>query len=255
MKVFLSYRRADSQVSAGRMAQFLDAIPAVAAVFLDVDGIAPGENFATRIQDTLAQVSHVFLLIGTQWAGPIGSGGKPRIFEDDDMVRAETRLALSGKAQVVPILIDEARMPRPGDVPADLKALPSINAFALRTAHFDEDMDDLLDALLGHKQGRGSRWREAPLTVAGVAWRAAAGLLGGLALLVALGLANRLADNGCYDLACTLQAAFGLDDAADALALLWLAGIALLALGALAPFVPRWLRRRRSLTRRDATLR
>jgi hypothetical protein len=245
MKVFLSYRRADSQVSAGRMAQFLDAIPAVGAVFLDVDGLAPGENFETKIQDTLAQVSHVFLLIGTQWAGPIGASGRSRIFEDDDMVRRETRLALASKANVVAILIDEARMPRPGDIPADLKALPSINAFALRTAHFDEDMDDLLDALLGHKQGRGSRWREAPLTVAGVAWRTAAGLLGGAALMVGLGLANRLADNGCYDLVCTLQAAFGLSDSADALALLWLAGIATLGLGALAPFVARWLRLRR----------
>jgi len=245
MKVFLSYRRADSQVSAGRMAQFLDAIPAVDAVFLDVDGIAPGENFETKIQNTLAQVSHVFLLIGTQWAGPVGASGRTRIFDDDDMVRRETRLALASKAKVVPILLDDARMPRPADVPPDLKALPSVNAFSLRTAHYDEDMDDLLDALLGNKQGRGSRWREAPLTAAGVAWRVGAGLLGGVALMVALGLANRWAENSCYDLACTLQKVFGITDTADALGLLWLVGIAVLALGALAPFVPRWLRRRR----------
>ncbi len=245
MKVFLSYRRADSQVSAGRMAQFLDAIPFVDAVFLDVDGIAPGENFETKIQDTLAQVSHAFLLIGTRWVGPVGAGGRARIFDDDDMIRRETRLALASQAKVVPILLDEARMPRPGNLPVDLKALPSINAFALRTAHFAEDMDDLLDALLGNKQGRGSRWREASLTVAGVAWRAGAGLLGGVALMVGLGLANRWADNGCYDLACTLQAAFAFSDKADALGLLWLAGIAVLGLGALTPFVPRWLRRRR----------
>jgi len=245
MKVFLSYRRADSQVSAGRMAQFLDAIPAVDAVFLDVDGIAPGENFETKIQDTLAQVSHVFLLIGTQWAGSVGASGRTRIFDDDDMVRRELRLALASRAKVVPILLDEARMPRPGELPADLKALPSINAFALRTAHFGEDMDDMLDALLGNKQGRGSRWRHAPLTVAGVAWRAGVGLLGGVALMVSVGLANRWADNGCYDLACTLQAVFGISDTADALGLLWLVGIAVLGFGVLTPFVPRWLRRRR----------
>jgi hypothetical protein len=245
MKVFLSYRRADSQVSAGRMAQFLDAIPAVDAVFLDVDGIAPGENFETKIQDTLARVSHVFLLIGAQWAGPTGASGRTRLFDDDDMVRRETRLALASGAMVVPILLDEARMPAPGDVPEDLKALPSINAYALRTSHFDEDMDDLLDALLGNKQGRGSRWRDAPLTIAGVAWRAGAGLLGGVALMVGLGLVNRWADKSCYDLVCTLQSALGLGDPADALGLLWLAGIVVLGLGALSPFVPRWWRRRR----------
>ena len=88
MNVFLSYRRADGQVSAGRMAQFLDAIPAVNAVFLDVDGIAPGENFETKIQDTLKQVSHVFLLVGTQWAGPVGTSGSTRIFDDEAVRRA-----------------------------------------------------------------------------------------------------------------------------------------------------------------------
>ncbi|MBS0447167.1 MAG: toll/interleukin-1 receptor domain-containing protein [Proteobacteria bacterium] len=243
MKVFLSYRRADSQVSAGRMAQFLDAVSAVDAVFLDVDGIAPGENFETKIQDTLTQVDHVFLIIGAQWAGPAGNGGRARIFDDDDMVRRETRLALASRAKVVPILLDEASMPRPGDLPADLKALPSINAFSLRTAHFDEDMDDLLDALLGNKQGRSSRWRDAPLTLAGAAWRTAAGLLGAAALMIGLGLANRWADDGCYDLVCRLHVMFGLDDQ-DALGLLWLIGLLVLGLGALAPFAPRWLRRK-----------
>ncbi len=245
MKVFLSYRRADTQVSAGRMAQFLDQIPAVDAVFLDVDGIAPGENFETKIHDTLAQVSHVFLLIGAQWAGPPSAGRRTRIFDDDDMVCRETRLALASQAKVVPILLDEARMPGLRDLPADLKALPSTNAFVLRTAHFDEDMDDLLDAMLGNKQGRGSRWRDAPLTVFGVAWRAAAGLLAGAALMLVLGLLNRWADNGCYDLVCTLQDAVGLSDSADALGLLWLLGLTVLCLGAAAPFVPRWLQRRR----------
>ncbi|MDP2004259.1 MAG: toll/interleukin-1 receptor domain-containing protein [Rubrivivax sp.] len=243
MKVFLSYRRADSQVSAGRMAQFLDTIPAVDAVFLDVDGIEPGENFETRIHDTLAQVSHVFLLIGPQWAGPAAPEGATRLFNDDDMVRRETRLALASQARVVPILLDDTRMPSPKDLPPDLKGLSSLNAFVLRTAHFDEDMDDLLDVLLGHKQGRGSRWREAPLTPAGVAWRGAAGLLGGAVVMVGVGLANRWAGTGCYDLACTLQAGLGLASEADALGLLWLIGIAVLGVGSLAPFVPRWWRR------------
>jgi hypothetical protein len=245
MKVFLSYRRADSQATAGRMAQFLDAIPAVDEVFLDVDGISPGENFDSRIQHTLAQVSHVFVLIGPQWAGPSGAGGRTRLFDDDDMVRREVRLALASRARLVPLLLDDARMPRAAELPPDLKALSSINAFSLRTAHFDEDMDDLLDALLGNKQGRGSRWRQAPLTLAGAAWRLAAGLAAGAAVMVGAGLANRWADNRCYDLACTLQASLGIADPADALGLLWIVGVAVLGAGAAAPFVLRWWRGRR----------
>ncbi len=245
MKVFLSYRRADSQATAGRMAQFLDAIPAVDEVFLDVDGIAPGENFESRIQNTLAQVNHVFVLIGPQWAGAAGAGGKTRLFDDDDMVRREVRLALASRARLVPLLLDDARMPRPAELPPDLQALASINAFSLRTAHFDEDMDGLLDVLIGNKQGRGSRWRQAPLTLAGAAWRAAAGLAAGAVVMLGAGLANRWADSGCYDLTCTLQASLGIADPADALGLLWMLGIAVLGAGAAAPFVLRWWRGRR----------
>lgn len=244
MKVFLSYRRADSQATAGRLAQFLDAVPAVREVFLDVDGIAPGEHFDQKIQNTLAQVNHVFLLIGPQWAGAKGTGGKTRIFDDEDMVRRETRLALANKARVIPLLLDDTPMPRPADLPPDLKALPTINAFSLRTAHFDEDMDALLDVLLGNKQGRGSRWRQARLTWFSAAWRALAGLAAGALLMVVAGLVNRMADNSCPDLTCMLQHVMGFADPADALGLLWMIGIAVMCLGAATPFVWRWWRRR-----------
>ena len=245
MKIFISYRRADTQATAGRMAQFLDGIGAVDEVFLDVDDIGVGENFERRIERTLARASHVFVLIGPGWAGPAGASGRPRLFDADDVVRRETALALRGEAKLVPILVDEARMPRPAELPDDLKELPGVNAFSLRTSHFDEDMDDLLDGLLGKHAGRGSRWRLAPLTLSGIALRALAGLAAGAALLIALGVVNRSMDNGCYDLACTVRKNLGLDSDADALGLLWLTAIGVLALAALAPFLWRRLRQRR----------
>ena len=245
MKVFISYRRADSQSTAGRMAQFLDGIGAVDEVFLDVDDIGIGENFETEIERTLGRASHVFLLIGPGWAGLPANPGRPRLFDADDVVRRETALALRGKARLVPILVDEARMPSAIELPDDLKGLPKINAFSLRTSHFDEDMDDLLDVLLGKHAGRGSRWRLAPLRLSGIALRALAGLAAGAVLLVGLGVANRSLDHGCYDLTCTIRQGLGLASDDDALGLLWLIALGVLALAALVPFVWRWLRQRR----------
>lgn len=246
MKVFISYRRADSQATAGRLAQYLDAIPAVDEVFLDVDDIALGENFERRIEDTLARATHVFVLIGSQWPGTAGLSGQPRLFDADDVVRHETRLALASKLIVVPILIDATPMPRAADLPTDLRAMPMLNAFSLRTAHFDEDIDNLLDALLGVRGARVSRWRLPPLTPVAMLARALAGLVGGGAVLLGIGLANRYLSSDCFDLVCTIQQALGLDSAADALALLWLIAGGILALGLMAPFVPRLLRRWRS---------
>lgn len=70
-------------------------------------------------------------------------------------------------------------------------------------------------------------------------------MAGGAAVMVCAGLANGWADNGCYDLARTLQAAFGIADRADVMGLMWALGIAILAAGAAAPFVLRRWRGRR----------
>jgi hypothetical protein len=251
MKVFLSYRRADSQATAGRLAQFLDGIHVVDKVFLDVDGIAPGEQFEQKIQSTLAEATHVFVLIGPQWAGPArsadaqGAPGATRIFDADDMVRRETQLALAGGVKLIPVLLDETRMPRPDELPDDLKPLAKINAYSLRTAHFNEDMDALLDTLLGNKPGRGSRWRQAPLTLAGVAWRVLGGAVGGALLLLALAMINYFADGGNGSFTRRLQDSFGIDDYEDAAYLVIVGCSVVLGLGALAPFVPQLLKRRR----------
>lgn len=245
MRIFLSYRRADAQVTAGRMAQFLDSVSAVDEVFLDVDAIGIGEHVEDRIEATLAKSTHVFVLIGPQWKGPPGDSGCPRIFDTDDIVRREVGIALRSGLRVVPILLDEARMPRASELPDDLNELSKINAFSLRTAQFDEDMDNLLDVLIGNRQGRGSRWRLAPLTAAGIALRAFAGLAAGAVLLLALAVANRYVADECYDLTCTIRKTFGIAAEADALGLLLLLVAGVLVLSALVPFVPRLLRRRR----------
>lgn len=244
MKVFISYRRADSQVTAGRMAQFLDAVPAVDEVFLDVDGIEVGEDFEAKIESRLAQSTHVFVLIGAAWTGPAVGGGPARIFADDDVVRRETHLALASGRKVVPILLDGTPMPGPRQLPPDLAGLPKINGFSLRTAHFDEDMDDLLDDLITGKRGRGSRWRDGPLGLAGVLKRAAAGAGAGVLVLVLLALANRLLNDACPALDCALGRWLGHEDEGDALGLLLAFALLVLGLTALLPFVPRLLRRK-----------
>lgn len=249
MNIFLSYRRADSQVTAGRMAQFLDAVSVVDDVFLDVDGIEIGENFEHKIEATLARSSHVFILIGPQWVGPVASAGSEaasgaRIFADDDVVRRETRMALASDCKVVPILLDGTRMPTPKDLPPDLAGLSKINGFALRTAHFDEDMDDLLDDLITGKRTRGSRWRQGPLGVSGILLRGAAGAVGGLLLMLVLALANRIFNDNCPALDCALGQAVGRTDEGDALGLLLTLGIVVVGIGTILPFVPRLLRRK-----------
>jgi len=83
MKVFVSYRHDDTPHLAGRIADWLRARPDFAGVFIDVDVIKPGANFADSIQNALQAHPACVVLIGPEWIGP-RSERVPRINDPDD---------------------------------------------------------------------------------------------------------------------------------------------------------------------------
>lgn len=247
MKLFISYRRADTQTVARSMKTFLDPIPRIDEVFLDFDEIGVGEDFEQAIQSSLAKSSHCLVLIGKDYLGAsTGPEGTARIFDPQDFVRREAALALNSEARVIPVLVDGAPMPGGDDLPEELKQLPKLNAFQLRTSHFNADMDDLLDVVFGEKKGRGSRWRRPKLTFAGALLRASLGLAGGAAALVATGILSDImaqSGGGCGSLACRMQQVFGFERQEDALGAVMLFAAMVLGLSAFAPFLARILRK------------
>ncbi len=247
MRLFISYRRADTQTVARSMKTFLDQIPRVDEVFLDFDEIGVGEDFEQAIQTSLAKSSHCLVLIGTDYLGAsTGPEGTARIFDPQDFVRREAALALNSDARVIPVLVDGAPMPSADSLPEELKHLPKLNAFQLRTSHFNEDMDDLLDVVFGQKKGRGSRWRRAKLTFAGALMRASLGVVAGIGVLIAMGILSDMmarSGGGCGSLACRMQQVFGFERQEDALGAVMLFAAIVLGLGAFAPFLPRFLRK------------
>jgi hypothetical protein len=232
MKVFLSYRRADTQPVALLIARFLARVPGVEA-----------ENFRRRIVDELPKASHVIVLIGPQWRGPAGPSGTARIVDEADVVRQEVAAALDGAAKVVPILVDGTSMPKLAELPPSLHRLGAINAFPLRLAHFDDDMDTLMRRLTGST----ARALAAPLSTAAIAKRAAIGTAVSCVLVLGLAMVHSLTstDLACADLACGVQRALGLPSREDALTPMMLLVAAVVGACALAPFVPRWVRQLR----------
>jgi hypothetical protein len=66
-RIFISYRRADSAGYAGRLYEHLSRCLEPTALFMDIDDIPPGADFVQVIEQTLAQVDTVLVMIGPQW--------------------------------------------------------------------------------------------------------------------------------------------------------------------------------------------
>lgn len=172
-RYFISYRRDDAPGEAGRLADQLRARVGDERVFIDVDAIRAGDDFAQVIDRELANCSAMLVLIGRTWAQGVDAAGRCRLDDPQDFVRLEVETALRRNVRVVPVLVRGAVLPKPDVLPPALHPLLRRQAFELADTHFRSDVDRLIAALEGRRHR--ARW-------AGVAIAVLALALGGLVL-------------------------------------------------------------------------
>ena len=162
--VFISYRREDASGHAGRLSDRLIARFGAARVFMDVQDILPGQNFAEAIDRTLAQCDHLLAVIGPRWLQDLAA----RPIANEDFVRQELSAALTRGLTVIPVLVGGAKMPRQADLPPELAAFAQCQAVEVRDDRFDEDTARLIGYLAGERR-RGVRMFAYLLLVLAVA--------------------------------------------------------------------------------------
>ena len=145
--IFLSYRREDAAPYV-RLLQFQlrERIPD-ARVFVDMDSIEPGLDFAEVIREAIDSSAVLVTLIGRQWATLADEEGNRRLDSPDDYVRIEIQTALEHGVRVIPVLVDGARPLRQQQLPAELRKLARLNALELSYSRYEYDSDRLLDLL------------------------------------------------------------------------------------------------------------
>lgn len=156
-KIVISYRRADSEAVTGRIRDRLVSHYGQDSVFMDVDSIPFGIDFRDYIKEALDQTDALIVVMGTRWAGASDTA-PPRIMEENDPVRIEVEAALARGIAVIPLLIDNATMPQPQDLPESLQNLAFRNAAHVESGRdFHLHMDRLvksMDRLLGRVEER-----------------------------------------------------------------------------------------------------
>ena len=146
--IFLSYRREDSANDAAVIYERLTERFGEEAVFLDVRNIELGDDFLVAIEHALSEASYILIAIGPRWLVLTDQEGRQRLAQPDDVVRFEVRTALNTNKRVVPMLVGGATMPRPGELPGDIRKLVRRNGIAIRPApDFEADVAALLGGL------------------------------------------------------------------------------------------------------------
>ena len=157
-RVFISYRRQETAWPARQLYDVLVAELGADRVFKDVDDIEPGDDFVEQIQSAVGSCQVLLALIGPQWLKINDARGQRRIDDPEDFVRLEVETALNrDDVRVIPILVDNAKMPTPQELPPGLAALARRQAVEINPVNFDtRRLLNVLNDTLNDARGRPS---------------------------------------------------------------------------------------------------
>jgi hypothetical protein len=162
-RVFMSYRRADRPMSAGRIYDHLVRALGPNSVFMDVSDICLGREWQMVLHEKLSSAEVVLAIIGPEWLRlleektRIQNNQEPNFYsEDSDPVSIELCMGLQKGLPVVPVLIDGASLPGAADLPEPLKFLPDRQSMTIQYQSFDKDCERLLQGM--QLQRRPRRW-------------------------------------------------------------------------------------------------
>ena len=145
--VFINYRREDAGPYARlmkiRLAQHFPSTP----VFMDLDSIEVGVDFAEAIDSAVRSCAILVALIGRRWLTIADDDGHRRLDNPDDLVRFEIQAALERRVRVIPVLVDGAAALRQQQLPPSLCKLARLNALEMSYGRFEYDETRLLNTI------------------------------------------------------------------------------------------------------------
>ena len=141
-RIFISYRREDSQAWAGRLYDRIEERFRPEHIFMDID-MEPGVDFVEALETAVESCDVLVAVIGRLWLSVTDDSGRRRIDNEQDWVRLEIATALRRDIRVIPCLVEGAKMPHASQLPLGLAGLARRQAVSLTHERFRSDADRL----------------------------------------------------------------------------------------------------------------
>ena len=151
-RIFIAYRRDDSQGFARSIHDRLAQHFGPDAVFRDINDIEPGRPWEEAIDEALASCDVFVLLIGRGWLEATDDEGKRRIEDPEDRHRREIETAINRHIRMFVALMEDAHMPRkkqlpappPGDESQGVQTVAALHALRIADHAFDYGIEELV---------------------------------------------------------------------------------------------------------------
>jgi hypothetical protein len=141
-KIFVSYRRADTQDIAERLYERLARQFGATNVFMDRADIEHGQRWRDEVTRQIAAADMFVVLIGPSWLDTLRARAAA-----EDVLRTELTSALEQKKQIIPVLVGGTAMPDAMALPPEVRGLAEFQALPLTLENMDWAMLGLLGRL------------------------------------------------------------------------------------------------------------
>jgi hypothetical protein len=148
--VFVNYRSRDEVFAVELFDMRLRAVFGEERVFVDHRSLRPGEDFQPPLWDCLQKCAVLLVLIGPRWLDLTDLDGTPLLEREEDFVRREIREALGLKKNVIPVLLDGARLPSAKELPGDIAGLAVRQYLKVDRKNVEHDVERVVDAVREH---------------------------------------------------------------------------------------------------------
>jgi serine/threonine protein kinase len=146
-RIFLCYRREDSQWAARSIYDRLTAKYGSEQVFRDIDSTPAGVKFSTWIESRVGQCDVMIVVIGDAWSSAKDHTGKRRLDAPKDWVRQEIETALRRDIPIIPVRVQGARMPTDDELPPSIAELTGFQSAEVTDSRWDFDVGLLIEAI------------------------------------------------------------------------------------------------------------
>ena len=153
-QVFINYRRDDTAPAAVHLRHCLGQRIGEDKIFRDQDTIPLGQNFESVIEEAMRATSVCLVLIGPNWLTVKTAAGLRRLDDPEDYVRREIESALSAGTEVIPVLMDGAKMPLRKHLPDSIKELAIRNAYEMPWQAGIQKLGTRIDEVERQRQNR-----------------------------------------------------------------------------------------------------
>lgn len=148
-RIFLNYRKDDTQQVARRLADRLKRRFGEQLVFLDEDDIPVGDFWKPTIDEALSKSFVLLALIGSKWIDAKNEHGNRRLDDPKDVVRREIETALRSGISVITVSVNDTPIPKEHNLPESLREMLAPQGDRIRfddLAHntFDDDIDRIV---------------------------------------------------------------------------------------------------------------